>query len=139
MTKLTPGSCLDSFRKLLSNEITRLSCLMASMRLSSTVSLGDRKGSLWFLYSFPLEMFDASAREYVLQSGDAHTNRISDGSNPSSLQIVVIISPVGYSDKSRFRNTEVVCMLQIAESGACDVSAVNVRALSLDFSRAVSL
>jgi hypothetical protein len=84
-------------------------------------------------------MFDASAREYVLQSGDAHTNRISDGSNPSSLQIAVIMSPVGYSDKSRFRNTEVVCMLQIADSGAYDVSEVNVRALSLDFSRAVSL
>ena len=84
-------------------------------------------------------MVDASAREYVLQSGEAHTKRISDGSNPSSLQMAEIMYPVRYSDKSRFRNTEVVCMLQIADSGAFEVSEVNVRALSLNFSRAVSL
>ena len=49
------------------------------------------------------------------------------------------MSPVGCSDKSRFRNTEVVRMLQIADRGASEVSEVNVRALSLGFSRAVSL
>ena len=70
MIRFAPMSNLMVLRKLLSTDATRASCLIASNRLSSKIALGGRKGSLWSLYSFPLDMFDASALEYVLQSGD---------------------------------------------------------------------
>ena len=58
---------------------------------------------------------------------------------PLRISIAEIMSPVGCSDRSRFKNIEVVCMLQIEDSRALEVSEVNVRALSLAFSLVVSL
>ena len=77
-------------------------------------------------------MFEASAREYVLQSGEAQTSSMSDDFNPNSLQMAAMMSPSAYFDRSRFINTDVVCVLHVDEIEAFLISEVRVRDFSLN-------